>query len=222
MAFAGIHGLRTLVLTDTELIAMQPLNPIKSTLKYLNLRSNHISFVPGGYFLGFKQIKKLHFTKNAFRLVPDIVTLHNTIVSLCFSMHDIHSIHGWLNEAIYRQLTELHLNDNAIMEFNPNMLSYCPRLKRLNLDRNRLVHLPLAYPEDRYKNCSVCAVTFSENPIHCDRAVEGIIALRHKESFSARINCNIETPELSRITCSCPLHLRGRDLQTMGMWTTNS
>ena len=66
MAFAGIHDLRTLSLFQTELISMPPLNPIKSTLKILNLNSNHISFVPSGYFQGFKQLQKLFFNKKYF------------------------------------------------------------------------------------------------------------------------------------------------------------
>ena len=89
MAFAGIHDLRTLSLFQTELISMPPLNPIKSTLKTLNLNSNHISFVPSGYFQGFKQLKNLYFSKNAFRLVPDIMALHDTISILIFTMNNI-------------------------------------------------------------------------------------------------------------------------------------
>ena len=227
MAFAGMHNLRTLVLDDTGLIKMPLLNPIKSTLKSLYIHSNHISFVPSSYFQGFKQLQTLSFIKNAFRLVPDIVALHNTIVFLYLSLNDIHSIHGWLNKAIYPQLSELHLDNNVIREFDPNLLSYWPRLKRLNLARNRIEQLPTVNPEDDYKNCSqsktsVCVFTFDRNPIHCDRALEGMITRRQKDLNNARISCNIGIGGLSQTVCYCPPYLRGRDLLTMGMWTTNS
>ena len=221
MAFAGIHDLRTLTLFHTELIYMPPLNPIKSTLKILNLNSNRISFVPSGYFQGFKQLQKLFFTENTFRVVPDISALHNTIVVLILSMNSIHSINGWLNEAIYLQLSELYLDHNVIREFDPNMLSYWPNLNLLNLDGNRIVQLPTGYKEDHYKNCSednpnVCTLHFERNPIHCDRSIEGIITRWRKEYDSSRITCNVEIYGLSRTICSCPARLRGRDLATLG------
>ena len=206
---------------------MSPLNPIKISLKTLNLNYNHISFVTSGYFQGFKQLQKLHFIENAFRLVPDIAALHNTIAFLYFSFINIHSIHGWLNEAIYRQLSELHLKNNVIRAFDPNMLSYWPRLKRLSLTGNRIKQLPTVNPEDDYKNCSqgnttVCVLTFDGNPIQCDRALEGMITRRQKDLNFAWISCNVGIGHLLQTTSSCPPHLRGRDLLTMGMWTVNS
>ena len=221
MAFAGIHDLRTLTLFHTELIYMPPLNPIKSTLKTLNLNYNHISFVPSGYFQGFKQLQKLYFTKNAFRLVPDIMALHDTISILIFTRNNIDSINGWLNEAIYLQLSELYLDHNVIREFDPNMLSYWPNLNLLNLFGNRIAHLPTGYQENHYKNCSedntnVCNLHFGRNPIHCDRSIESIIIRRQKDIDFARIACNVEIYGLSRTICSCPARLRGRDLATLG------
>ena len=221
MAFAGIHDLHRLYLFYTELISMPPLNPIKRTLKILYLNSNHISFVPSSYFQGFKQLQKLNFAKNAFCVVPDVAALHNTIVILFFSMNNIHSINGWLNKTIYPQLSELHLNKNVIREFDPNMLSHWPNLNLLDLDGNRVTHLPTGYQEDLYKNCSedntnVCTLNFERNPIHCDSSIKGIITRRQKDIDSSRIACNVEIYGLSRTICSCPARLRGRDLATLG------
>ena len=123
MAFAEIHNLRLLSLVNARLMTMPPLKPVESTLYKLSLARNNIS-VPRGYFFGFKKLSILCLLGNAFKEIPDITALKNSLTKIILDFNKIYSIAGWLNETTYPQLTDIHLSDNVMITFNPEVLLF--------------------------------------------------------------------------------------------------
>ena len=201
-------------------MSMPPLNPIKNSLKKLVLDYNNISRVPHGYFLGFKKLRMLCMCCNILQQVPDITPLHNTINYLCLGENNIMSISGVLNETTYLQLQYINLGANVIRIFDSGMMSFWPAMTTLLLTSNHITHLPTSYPE---KNCSggsatSCALHFSWNPIHCGKAVKGIIGRRQDGDLFIDWNCYISLLDLQYIFCASPVHLRGQNLGELSMW----
>ena len=205
----------------TGLMSMPPLTPVKNTLKKLKLDYNDISRVPQGYFLGFKKLQKLSMCCNILRQVPDITPLHNTIGYLSLGGNKIMSLSGALNGTTYRQLHYISLGANFIKIFDSGMMSFWPVVNTLSLTKNHIVHLPISYPEI---NCSVgrsSSLNFAGNPIHCDKAVEGIISRRLEGHLSVRWDCYISILGLQDLVCASPAYLCGRNLGELSTWKLN-
>ena len=171
MALAEIHNLRLLSLVNARLMTMPPMKPVESTLHKLSLTRNNISSVPRGYFFGFKKQSKLCLSGNAFKETPDITALKISLTKIFLQFNKIYSIAGWLNETTYPQLTDIHLSNNVIITFNPEVLLFWPALLRLYFAGNCIVHLLISYLNITKKNCSdsirtVSRLTFHDYPIH--------------------------------------------------------
>ena len=223
MAFAEIHNLRLLSLANARLMTMPPLKPVESTLYKLSLTRNNISSVPRGYFFGFKKLSILCLSGNAFKEIPDITALKNSLTMIFFDFNKIHSIVGWLNETTYPQLTDIHLTNNVIITFNPEVLLFWPALLHLFLAGNCIVHLPISYMNITKKNCSdsnrtASRLTFYDNPIHCDKMMADLVTRRSQLSgYKVFGNCEAIVWNLQSTRCASPAYLCGRDLWTLGM-----
>ena len=223
MAFAEIRNLRLLSLVNTWLMTMPPLKPVQSTLYKLSLTRNNISSVPKGYLFGFKKLSVLCLSRNAFKEIPDITALKNSLTNIFLEFNQINSIAGWLNETTYPQLTDIHLSNNVITTFNPEVLLFWPALLRLYLAGNCIVHLPISYLNIIRKNCSdsirtVSRLTFHDNPIHCDKTMADVVTRRSQLSGNKVFgNCEAFVWNLQSTRCASPAYLCGRDLWTLGM-----
>ena len=221
LAFSGIPSLRFLLLFYAGLMTVPPLNPVKCTLKELDLSYNNISSIPRGYFVGFKNLALLSMRYNLLHEIPDIAPLRNTIIEIQLYFNQIISISGALNRTIYSQLKKILLTGNSIMVLNPDMLLFWPRLTYMDLSDNRIVQLPSTFSGAKCRNSSdrsttECVLNFSYNPIHCDKAIENILNRRPNHYNYAEFECNIHIVDLMWTKCTSPAHLCGWDLMTLG------
>ena len=222
MTFAGVLYLRTLRLWHLGLKSMPPITPVKSTLEELFLDYNNISTVPSDYFFGFKKLEILLMQGNTLYSVPNVLPLRPTIINLQLGVNNIHSITGALNGTIYPLLRYLGLGENMISRVNTDMLSFWPSLNRLDLQDNRIIHLPKNIPENKLKNCSgnrdsICFVNFAGNPVHCDTTVEEIIIRRRDGHKFVDWNCHIKLEDLQLTVRNSPPYLSGWNLVELGM-----
>ena len=134
MAFAGIPNLRSLRLVHTGLMAAPPLNPVKNTLEELDLPFNHISYMPRGYFVGFKNLTQLDMRHNLLLDIPDITPLRNTMTHIHLNFNKVKSLSGALNGTIYSTLKGIYLGRNSVTMFNPDLMSFWPGLRQLDMN----------------------------------------------------------------------------------------
>ena len=205
-------------------MTMPPLDPVRSTLKELCLDFNNISFVPGGYFSGFKTLHILAIRHNILRLFPDITQIQFTISKLFLSNNILQSISDGFDGTFYPILTSLHLDQNRIRAFNMDMLAPFPALRTLDLSHNRIVQLPTSYQKNSDRNCSdgkmaICSLYIDGNPIHCGgEVVKDIINWRSDSGNFVTLNCYVELADVCFIKCPSPASLRCRTLGILGMW----
>ena len=224
MAFAGISTLRILHLVRTGLLTMPPLDPVRSTLKELYLDFNNISFVPRGYFSGFKTFHILSIRYNILRLFSDITQLQLTISKLLLRNNILQSIPDGFNGTIFPKLTSISLENNRIRAFPMDMLASLPGLRGLSLSNNRIVQLPAIYQKNSDRNCSdgkmaICSLSIVGNPIHCGgETVKDIINWRSDNGNSVYLNCYVVILDLWYTKCASPASLRCKNLGILGMW----
>ena len=63
-AFVGLDQLAQLNIIECDLRFMPPFTDVKDTLSELHLDANDISYVPYGYFQGFKKLHRLSLADN--------------------------------------------------------------------------------------------------------------------------------------------------------------
>ena len=81
-ALAGLVQLEELKIMACGLTSMPPVSDVKDMLLVFYLHYNHISYVPCGYFRGFKKLHYLSLEDNWLTEFPDVTDLSSTLISL--------------------------------------------------------------------------------------------------------------------------------------------
>ena len=135
-AFHGLHSLADLELQHCSLKEMPPLDPVKSTLKHLNLRSNLLRKIEQDFFHGFVQLTSLDFARNHLSSLPDLSPVAQTLSNFKAPYNEIISISPSVTSANFSILFRLDFERNKIKEFNIEMFNSWPNLAFLHIDYN--------------------------------------------------------------------------------------
>ena len=135
-AFLGLCSLTKLELIGCLLRNMPPLDPVKSTLTHLTLRSNSFTDIHHDYFHGFTQLVNLDLSQNALSVLPDLNTIAQTLGIFKAASNKISSINPSMTVAMFPILYRLDFERNKIKQFDREMLSCWPDLEYLNIGYN--------------------------------------------------------------------------------------
>ncbi|XP_007669116.1 osteomodulin [Ornithorhynchus anatinus] len=136
-SFSNMKKLMQINLCNNKLHSMPP--DLPSSLMYLSLENNSISFIPKNYFQGLQKLAALRMSHNNLQDIPyDIFNLSNLV--------ELNLGHNKLKQAFYipRNLEHLYIEDNEIENVNITLL--CPSIDPLHyhhltyirLEKNRL------------------------------------------------------------------------------------
>ena len=120
---------------------MPPLDPIKSSLEYLDLKHNALMLTEPNCFFGFHRLTALDLSDNIFSAIPDISPLADTLMRLFIMDNVVASLEPFLYNFTYTELTSLVVSRNNIIELTPKMISQWPRLTYLSIEYNMLESL---------------------------------------------------------------------------------
>ena len=115
---------------------MPPLDPVKSTLKHLNLRSNFLRKIDQDFFHGFIKLASLDLSSNDLNDLPDLSPVAQTLSNFKVPNNEIISISPSVSSTIFSILFRLDVARNKIKQFNLKMLNSWPDLVFLHIDFN--------------------------------------------------------------------------------------
>ena len=137
-AFLGLSSLRSLRLDNCDLKTTPPLDPIKYSLEYLDLKHNALMLTEPNYFFGFRRLTALDLSDKIFSAIPDISPLADTLMRLFIVDNVVASLETFLYNSTYTELTSLDVTHNNISELTPKMISQWPRLAYLSIEYKML------------------------------------------------------------------------------------
>ena len=162
-AFSGLPKLRELVLKANILITPPPLTYIRTTLMYLDMSQNNLTYIPKLYFHGCCALEVIYLNRNKLSSMPYFEFVSNSIriIGLVVKhLVDVTALYG--NQ--YPRLRGLALNGNNLREFCLPSRVFTPLLKKIVLSENKLTTIQLP-PKDFYD----MGLKLRHNPWHCDK-----------------------------------------------------
>ena len=115
---------------------MPPLDPVKSTLKHLNLRSNFLRKIDQDFFHGFIKLASLDLSSNDLNDLPDLSPVAQTLSTFKVPNNEIISISPSVSSTNFSILFRLDVARNKIKQLNLEMLNSWPNLVFLHIDFN--------------------------------------------------------------------------------------
>ena len=156
-ALYGLDSLTILKLVACSLNEMPPVNPVKSTLVFLNLRKNNLVEIPPEYFFDFTQLRRVNLASNRLIALPDFKPVAKTLHSLYVDCNNITSLRPFLTNATFSKLYILQVTENKISQLNNTLFNYMPRLGLLHIRFNLLETLEDVSFMTRENSLEVCS-----------------------------------------------------------------
>ena len=220
-ALAGLVQLEELKIMACDLTAMPPVSDFKDTLLVFYLHYNHISYVPRGYFRGFKKLHYLSLEDNWLTEFPDVTDLSSTLISLEVQTNNITHFPNWMLNVSMEKLGRIAIFENRIREFPPLILQYQRKLESINMGLNNLTTV---LPYNGVARDLVTNVWIDGNPLHCDCLLSWV---ERASRISSHFITGYDGVVIGAIQyyggqCESPERLKGRYLTELGLYQCNA
>ena len=192
-AFLGLNELAVLIMRQTRLQKMPPVETVKDTLQILTLYENHITAIPQDYFEGFFVLRELSLSKNRLTVFPEVRPVRETLQILRISSNNITSISSSIIDNIYPSLTEVALCGNEITKIPTDTLSAWPNIQHFDIGANKLSQVDKEVFVS-FNGSSDVQVNLYDNPWRCDAALSWFTELSMEtyiETTGAVLICGI-------------------------------
>ena len=220
-ALAWLVQLEELKIMACGLTSMPPVSDVKDTLLVFYLHYNHISYVPRGYFRGFKKLHYLSLEDNWLTEFPDVTDLSSTLISLEVQTNSITRFPNWMLNVSMEKLDGIVIFENRIREFAPLILQYQRKLQSINMHLNNLTTVS---PYNGVARDLVTSVRIDGNPLHCDCSLSWVerASRIEKNYITGNDGVVIGAIQYSGGQCKSPERLKGRSLTELGLYQCNA
>ena len=190
--------LRKLVLTANHLIIPPPLTFIRTSLKYLDMSQNNLTYIPKLYFYDCFELTVIFLRNNKLSTIPNLEFVAESIRAIHLNANHIADVTA-LYDNKYPRLRILLLNENNIREFCLPSRVFTPFLQLLALHDNKLLTIQMP------KGFSNTTLDIRDNPWHCDQSLSWI---RQCLLTDYAVKCP-RSIQLDFLTCDSPPNLQG-------------
>ena len=182
-AFCGLDNLVGLMISCQD--ELQDLQPLKKTLRILEIGKLQFASIPSKYFHGFLKLRSLSLTRGVLESIPPINALARTIDTLNLEHNKItHLLGDWLN-SIYEKLRGLRIEGNRIFVISSQIWKAIPNISGIIIFDNEITHIEdpeLEFlPKPTYIN-------LRGNPLDCTSRLAWIISSSWLHVSSALCN----------------------------------
>ena len=199
-AFGGLKAVERLLMYGNDIKHIPNIDPLKPTLKELQLQRNKISEIDENYFKGFGKLEDIFLDNNLLTLLPNLSWLGATLYSIRFDDNQVVSLDGLILGGHYPKLFIVSAINNNLTYFDPKCLLIMPTLVVINLAGNRLVHM------DDFRHFFNGRIILTDNPWVCD----------HNLSWMR----DLDRHQHQQVLCYSPWCLSGRDIASLGKLLT--
>ena len=152
---------------------LQYLQPLKATLRKLEIRKLLFAWIPSKYFHGFLKLRSLSLSQGVLGSIPPINALARTIDTLNLESNKISTLHGdWLN-SIYGKLRTLRIENNRIVVVSSQIWKAIPNISSISINHNEILHVEdpdiQFLPKLTYMN-------LGHNPLDCTSRMTWIVS----------------------------------------------
>ena len=210
-ALAGLVQLEELKIMACGLTSMPSVTDVKDTLLIFYLHYNHISYVPRGYFRGFKKLHYLSPEDNWLAQFPDVTDLSSTLISLEVQTNNITHFPNWTLNVSMEKLDDIVIFENRIREFPPIILQYQRKLRSISMYLNNLTRVS---PYNGVARDLVTSVWIEGNPLHCDCSLSWV---ESDDVITDDDDVITGVIEYTGGRCQSPERLKGRYLAELGL-----
>ena len=170
-AFCGLDNLVSLVIRCTD--ELQDLQPLKPTLRRLDIRRGQFTTIPSNYFHGFLKLRSLSLSQGFLESVPPINALQQTIDTLNLESNKITTLHGGWLKSVYGRLRRLRITNNRIFVVSSQIWKAIPHISNIIIFDNEITQIE--DPELEFLPKSTY-INLNDNPLDCTSRLAWIVA----------------------------------------------
>ena len=210
-ALQGLQWLEMLSIYMCQLKEAPVISWVCSTLQYLRLDFNDISYLPEDYFVNCSQMKHVYFNQNFLHQMPNFEPIRLSLEVFYGDNNEIESCNS-LCDFAYPKMRDISLSWNKFSQLpDPRLVrTNWPSLKHLYMAYNNLSTLPDLTTILPGNTTRMIYIFLDGNPFHCDADLAWLA--EKYEGTPHGLNYNgfyMQTQYAYSMECRTPDYLRG-------------
>ena len=229
-AFSGMRYLFSLKIETTTNVTPPSLDPIKKTLRRLELSRSPIFFINETYFYGFEKLHEIYLRSTFLRTLPDLSKLSTILTSLDLTDNRIRNIDN-MYDTNFTQLETIYLRGNLSEIIDSRRLNF-PNLMTIDLAQNRIMTIDLfgkfifgkqlRMSSNEAGNEDPNTVMYlGHNIWHCDTSLIWVTTGYSMGQHMYMLRNGLIIVDYTFMKCNSPQRCNGSDVSAAGMCTSH-